>query len=108
MKKFNENLYLTFMYKDEYYPKFLVDKIKDILKEVVLFLENNPNIENNDIQEKLDIATDNINDLCDEFYANDSDIETMARESIAETVEEILKHFNVDIDIETAIRNRDW
>jgi len=37
-----------------------------------------------------------------------SDIETVARVSIGETVIHILKHFNIDIDVETAIRNRDW
>jgi hypothetical protein len=44
-----------------------------------------------------------INDLQTEFDENDSEIETVARESIAATIEYILKYFNVNIDIETAI-----
>ena len=39
---------------------------------------------------------------------NDSEIETVARDSIAVTIEYILQWFNVDIDIETAVRDRDW
>ncbi|GHU24393.1 hypothetical protein FACS1894164_10920 [Spirochaetia bacterium] len=34
---FNEKLYLVDMYNDEYYPKFLVDKI--LLIETVKYLE---------------------------------------------------------------------
>lgn len=31
--------YLEIMYKDDYYPDFLVDKIKVLLEEVVQYLE---------------------------------------------------------------------
>ena len=49
-----------------------------------------------------------INDLQEEFDANDSEIETMARDSIGVTVEHILVWFDIDIDIEEALRERDW
>lgn len=49
-----------------------------------------------------------INELQNDFADHDSEIETGARESIAETVERILTHFKVDIDIEEALRERDW
>ena len=39
---------------------------------------------------------------------NDSEIETVARDSIGVTVEKILNYFEIDIDIEEAIRERDW
>ena len=49
-----------------------------------------------------------INELQEEFEENDSEIETGARESIGETVDQIIKFFEIDIDIEEAIRERDW
>lgn len=37
-----------------------------------------------------------------------SELETAARDSTGETVEYILNWFELDIDAEDAIRNRDW
>ena len=40
MKKLNPDfMYLKDMYNDDYYPRFLVDKVKDCIVEVVEFLE---------------------------------------------------------------------
>lgn len=60
------------------------------------------------IQEKLDEMTEAINELDEEFYENDSEIETVARDSIGMTVEYVLKWFGISIGIEEAIRQRDW
>ena len=103
MKRLNSDfVYLEDMYNDDYYPKFLVDKVKSCIAEVVEFLEKE------EYQEKLDEMTEKINDLQEEFDENDSEIETVARDSIGVTVEKILNYFEIDIDIEEAIRERDW
>ena len=39
---------------------------------------------------------------------NDSDLETVARECMAADVAYILEWFDIPIDIEEAIRERDW
>lgn len=49
-----------------------------------------------------------INDLQEEFEENDSEIETAARDSIGETVDYILRWFDIYIDVEDAIAKRDW
>lgn len=99
--------YLKDMYNDRYYPNFLVDKVKAEFVKVVEFLEQgNQDIE--EIQSKLDFAIHAINDFAEEFDENDSEIETVARESIAQTVEDILAFFGIEIDTEVAIRERDW
>ncbi|WP_346010406.1 DUF5713 family protein [Paenibacillus sp. SYP-B3998] len=99
--------YLKDMYIDGYFPNFLVDKVKAELVKVVEFLEQgNQDIE--EIQSKLDFAIHAINDLAEEFDENDSEIETVARESIAQTVEDILAFYGIEIDTEVAIRERDW
>ena len=107
-KKLPEDFkYLPEMYADQYFPNFLVDKVKNVIKEVVVFIEEGDH-ETVEIQEAFDKMTLSINVLEDEFYENDSEIETGARESIGETVQRILEYFEIDIDTEEAIRERDW
>jgi len=108
MNKLPENFeYLADMYNDQYFPNFLVDKVKNEIVNVVKFIEEG-NHTTDEIQSQLDIMTLNINDLEEEFNDNDSEIETVARDSIGVTVEKILHFFSVDIDIEEAIREREW
>ena len=95
------------MYQDEYYPDFLVDKVKVELQKVINLLESGET-DTEIIQEKLDEAVCAINDLQDEFDENDSEIETVARDCIGVTVGYILEWFGVPIDMEEAIRERDW
>ena len=57
---------------------------------------------------KFDEMTLAINELQEEFEENDSEIETVARDSIGETVGYILQWFQIDIDVEDAIGERDW
>ncbi|PZF73340.1 DUF5713 family protein [Taibaiella soli] len=99
--------YLKDMYADDYFPDFLVDKVRDAIKKVVSFIEEG-NHSNEEIQQSLDEMTATVNELQEEFYENDSEIETGARESIGETIDNVLCFFEIDIDIEEAIRARDW
>lgn len=108
MKKFDANFkLLDDMYQDEYFPNFLVDKVKDLVQNVITFLEaGEKDLEK--IQDKFDEMTLAINNLQEEFEDHESELETGARESIGEAVERILKWFEIDIDVEDAIRERDW
>jgi hypothetical protein len=108
VKKLPDNFdYLTEMYEDDYFPDFLVDQLRDSIRKVVSFIEegNHTKVE---IQEALDKMTLKTNELQEAFEENDSELETVARDSIGITVENILKYFDVDIDIEEAIREREW
>lgn len=108
MKKFDQNYaLLEAMYDDEFFPDFLVDKIKVLVQGVIGFLESGET-DLEVIQEKLDEMTEEINSLQEEFEENDSELETVARDSIAETVEYVLNWFGVDIDIEDALGVREW
>ena len=108
MKKFDKNYkLLKEMYEDDYYPVFLVDKVRDELQKVIDLLETGET-NTNVIQEKLDEVVCAINDLQEEFDENDSEIETVARDCIGVTVDYILKWFGIPIDMEEAIRERDW
>lgn len=99
--------YLKDMYQDGYYPDFLVDKVKKVIKSTVSFIEEGTHTKD-EIQAAFDKMTISINELSEEFEENGSEIETGARESIAETVDKILKYFSIDIDVEEAIREREW
>jgi len=108
MKKFDETYqFLEGMYHDGYFPDFLVDKIKGELEKVVAFLETGVS-DLKQIQERFDTMTMAINDLQEEFEENDSEIETAARDSIATDVIAILKWFEIDLDVDDAIGERDW
>ena len=108
-KKLNKDfVYLKDMYNDDYYPKFLVDKVKDCIVEVVEFLEKEEYEDLEEVQEKLDEMTEKINDLQEEFDENDSEINKVVTKNLGLTVEKILEYFGIDIDIEEAIRERDW
>jgi Family of unknown function (DUF5713) len=108
IKKLPEDFeYLRDMYHDSYFPDNLVDKLRDTIKATVNFIEEGQHT-NDEIQESLDQMTIRINHLQEEFEENDSEIETVARDSIGETIENILKYFDINIDVEEAIRERDW
>ena len=108
MKAFDPNYkMLDEMYQDEYYPDFLVDKVKEELQKVIRLLESGET-DVGAVQKILDEAVCGINDLQEEFDENDSEIETVARDCIGVTVAYILEWFNIPIDTEEAIRDRDW
>ena len=104
MKQFDESyILLRAMVSDSYYPNFLVEKVEETMAPVIRMLEAGET-DLDVIQDKLDEMTLAINELEAEFEEHDSELETVARESIAETVEYILEWFQIDIDTETAIR----
>ncbi len=108
MKTFDKNYkLLKEMYQDGYFPDFLVDKVKAELQKVIDLLEKGET-DREAVQEKLDEAVCAINDLQEEFEENDSEIETVARDCIGESVGYILTWFGIPIDVEEAIRERDW
>ncbi len=82
-------------------------KVKDELQKVIDLLESGVT-DTEVVQETLDEAVCGINDLQEEFDENDSEIETVARECIGATVAYILEWFDIPIDTEEAIRERDW
>lgn len=100
-------VYLPDMYSDDYYPDMLVDKVKNAIAAVVQYIEEG-NHSTEEIQERFDRMTIQINELEQEFADHDSEIETVAREAIGETVERIIQYFDIAITTEDAIREREW
>lgn len=103
----SDYVFCSDMHNDQYYPNHLVKKIQDMFLELTEWLSSNT-LSYGQIQDKMDYITRSINDLEDEFYEQESEIETVARESIGETVFYIFDYYKIDIDIEHAIREREW
>ncbi|MBF9252946.1 hypothetical protein I2I11_06560 [Pontibacter sp. 172403-2] len=96
------------MYQDDYFPDFLVDKGKGILIELCIQIESQKPANLEDLYKLTHASTDKFNDLGEEFYENDSELETAARENIAADFEFIAKAYGFDADTEELIATRDW
>jgi predicted nuclease with TOPRIM domain len=95
------------MYEDPYYPKFLVDDLKSLLLRLVEYLYEQGR-SREEIQEKFDETTININNLQERFHDNDSEIDDVASDCLKIDVEYILKYFALDLTVEEALRERAW
>jgi len=107
-EKVKNHAFLEGMYNDSYFPNFLVDKGKDILLELCLNIEREQPKDAVEVYRLSHKATERFNDLAQEFYEHDSEIETAARDVIGADFRFILNAYNYDVDIEEAIAPRDW
>ena len=105
LKKYN---FLNCMYEDSYFPKFLVDKCKNILLNLCKTIETKKPINLEELYKITHASTIEINNLQEEFYKNDSEIETAARDCIGLDFEIIAKAYGFDPDIEELIAPREW
>ncbi|MFD1604395.1 DUF5713 family protein [Flavobacterium artemisiae] len=95
------------MYKDSYFPRQSVDKVKAVLLEFCFNIEKSKPKSLEQLYELSHDATGKINNLQDEFYRNGSEIETAAREVIAIDFEFISKAYGFKADTEELTSNRD-
>lgn len=100
--------FLDSMYKDSYFPDFLVDKGKQILTDLCIRIEKEKPADLPALYKLTHAATDKFNDLQEEFWDNDSEIETGAREAIGEDFDFIAKAYGFEADVEMIIATRDW
>ena len=107
-EKIIEYSFLKEMYEDQYFPNNLVDKGKVILIDLCHKIETEKPKTLEELYTFTHKATDKFNDLQEEFYENDSEIETAARECIAMDFEFISKSYGFEADTEELIATRDW
>ncbi len=106
--KLKDYAFLDCMYNDSYFPKFLVDKCKNILLNLCGDIETDKPKNLTELYTLTHRATNEINNLQDEFFKNDSEIETGARECLGADFDYIAKAYGFDADIEELIATRDW
>ena len=105
--KVRDHTFLRPMLEDTYFPKHLVAKGQDLLRQLAERIEREAP-EGEAVYELTQVTTQAFNELNEEFGKAGSEIETAAREAIADDVEFILKAYGYDVDIEEAIGNRGW
>lgn len=101
--------FLAGMYGDDYYPDHVVDRGKAILVGLCERIEAERPADLAALYLLTQAATEEFNELEAEFDAAGSEIETVARELIAEDFASIAAAYDFpDADVETLIATRDW
>lgn len=106
--KVKEYRFLDCMYHDSYFPTFLVDKCKAILLGLCSEIEMKKPSSLEEFYKLTHLATDKLNGLQNEFYDNNSEIETGARECFAENFEFVANAYGFEADVEELIATREW
>jgi hypothetical protein len=96
------------MYSDGYFPNHLVDEIALILIDLCAQIEAQKPQDLAALYVLSHAATNKINDLEDAFEEADSELETVAREEIAQSFEDLSKAYGFEADIEELISTRNW
>ena len=101
--------FLEGMYRDGYFPAAQVDKVKAVLLNLCARIEAERPSTPESLFKLTHAAVEQINDLQAEFEENESEIETVAREVIAEDFRYIVEAYGfTGLDLEDVIAPRDW
>jgi hypothetical protein len=101
--------FLKGLYRDDYYPDHVVDRGKEILLRLCERIETERPADLAALYVLTHAATGEFNDLQAAFEEAGSDIETVAREEIAEGFWFVAQAYGfVDADVEKLIATRDW
>ncbi|MGW3291913.1 DUF5713 family protein [Streptomyces sp. NPDC001002] len=101
--------FLKALYRDAYYPDHVVDQGRDILLRLCERIETERPADLDALYVLTQAATDEFNDLQTAFEEAGSEIETVAREEIAEDFWFIAKTYGFETaDVEELIGTRDW
>jgi hypothetical protein len=97
--------FLDALYRDGWYPDRSVDRGKEILLRLCARIEAERPVDLAALYVLTQAATEEFNDLQDD----DFDIETVAREEIAENVRFVAGAYGfADADVEELVATRDW
>jgi hypothetical protein len=101
--------FLQAMYDDDYFPRAIVDKGKQILVRLCERIEGEKPADEAALYKLTHAATEEFNDLAEEFEDAGSELETAARESIGEEFYFIATAYGfADADVEELIATREW
>ena len=99
---------LTEMYQDGYFPEHLVDRLKNVLVDVCRSIEATEPKSLDELYVITHAATEKINDLQEAFEEAESEIETVARDSIAVSFGKVATAYGFEADLEDLVATRDW
>jgi hypothetical protein len=107
-EKMRKYSFLAEMYDADYFPDNLVDKGKDILVRLCETIESEQPKTLDALYRLTHAATEEFNELAEEFLEQDSEIETGARDAIGTDFAAIAEAYGFDADGEELIGTRDW
>ncbi|GAA2262218.1 DUF5713 family protein [Streptomyces atrovirens] len=101
--------FLSALYRDAYYPDHVVDRGRAVLLALCERIETDRPADLTALYALTHAATEEFNDLQDVFVEAGSEIETVAREEIAEEFWFVARVYGfADADVEELIAPRDW
>ncbi|MFD9000270.1 DUF5713 family protein [Streptomyces sp. NPDC059582] len=101
--------FLRGLYADDYYPDHVLDRGKAVLLTLCERIESERPADLTALYALTHAATEEFNDLEAEFEAADSEIETVAREEMAEDFAFVARAYGfTGADVEELIAPRDW
>ncbi|WP_329222846.1 DUF5713 family protein [Streptomyces sp. NBC_01485] len=101
--------FLKVLYRDDYYPDAVLDRGKDVLLRLCARIEAERPVGLAALYVLTQAATGEFNDLQEAFEEAGSDIETVAREAIAEDFWFVAQAYGfADADVEELIATREW
>lgn len=101
--------FLRALYADDYYPDRVLDRGRGILLRLCERIEAERPADLTALYALTHAATEEFNDLEAEFEAAGSEIETVAREEIAEDFRFVARAYGFsDADVEKLIATREW
>ena len=108
-ERVGKHAFLADMYADSYFPKPQVDKVKAVLLDLCVAIEQERPASAEHFLRLTHAATERINGLAEEFEQNGSELETAAREAMAAEFGVIAEAYGFGgLDIEEVIAPRDW
>ena len=100
--------FLRDMRSDSYFPPHLVSKGAQILIDLCEAIEAQHPANLDALYALTHATTERFNQLAEEFYEHDSEIETAARDAIGGDVYFIAQAYGFEADSEELIAPRDW
>lgn len=100
--------FLEGMYQDKSFPDLPVDKCAQIFVRLGEAIAAQKPADNAGLLRLTHAATEEFSALAEEFDENGSELETVARETIAADFGVIAEAYGFDIDTEELISPRDW
>lgn len=92
----------------EYYPAEITEKCREVLRQLCRDIEENKPADLDALYELSHAATEQINELEEEFDEAGSEIDTIARECLADDFEYIAEAYGFEADLEELIEPREW
>ncbi len=107
-EKVKNYTFLSEMVSDSYFPPDLVRKGQQILIRLCEQIEMERPKSLEELYQLTHATTEEFNALAQEFWERESEIETVARDSIGAAFDVIAGAYNFDADVEELIAPRDW